>query len=112
MDKIDHHILAELQRNGRMTNNELAERVHLSPSPCLRRLRNLERDGVITSYTAVIDHEKFGLPISIFAMIRLDKHDEETVGTFERRVLDVDEIMGCYLMAGSHEGTRDASRPE
>jgi len=103
MDRTDRRLLRELQRNGRITNNELAEKVHLSPSPCLRRLRNLEKTGVIAGYTAIVDPEKFGLPINVFVMIRLDKHDEERVAVFERKVQEVDEIMGCYLMAGTHD---------
>ncbi len=103
MDSFDRQIIRELQADGRITNNELAERINLSPSPCLRRLRNLERDGVITGYTALVDHEKYGLPISAFTMIRLDRHDEKTVAAFERRICDVPEILECHLMAGADD---------
>lgn len=101
MDAIDRSILHELQKNGRISNNDLAAKVNLSPSPCLRRIRKLERDGVIRDYTAVLDHDKCGWPISVFAMIRLQRHDESTVQQFEKSIADLDMILECFLMAGS-----------
>lgn len=103
MDQTDRRIVRELQKNARLTNNELAERVNLSPSPCLRRVRNLERQGVLQGYTAIIDYEKYGLPISVFVSVKLHEHSEESVQAFERSVKDVDEILECYLMAGSQD---------
>lgn len=103
MDKIDQKIIRELQKNGRITNQELAEKVNLSPSPCLRRLKNLETSGVIQGYTAVVDRNQYGLPISVFAMIRLNSHDTDTVKRFEDRIADTEEIIECFLMAGSHD---------
>lgn len=101
MDNIDKNIIHELQKNGRMSNNDLAAKVNLSPSPCLRRVRKLEREGIIRDYTAVVDHDKYGWPISVFAMIRLQRHDEATVKTFEKHIADLDMILECFLMAGS-----------
>ncbi len=101
MDTIDRKIVSELQKDGRITNNDLANAVNLSPSPCLRRVRKLERDGVIQEYTAVVDHDKCGWPISVFAMIKLQRHDETTVQTFERQVQNLEMILECFLMAGS-----------
>lgn len=101
MDSIDQKIVYELQKDGRITNNDLAAAVNLSPSPCLRRVRRLERDGVIQDYTAIVDHNKCGWPISVFAMIRLQRHDEQTVQTFEQHVRNLDMILECFLMAGS-----------
>jgi len=101
MDTIDTNILHELQKNGRISNNDLAANVNLSPSPCLRRVRKLEREGIIQGYTAVVDHDKCGWPISVFAMIRLQRHDESTVQQFEKHVGDLDMILECFLMAGS-----------
>lgn len=101
MDIIDRNILHELQKDGRITNNDLAANVNLSPSPCLRRVRKLEREGIIQDYTAVVDHDKCGWPISVFAMIRLQRHDEATVQQFEKHVGDLDMILECFLMAGS-----------
>jgi len=100
MDKIDQHIIRELQRNGRLTNNELAERVNLSPSPCLRRLRNLEKRGVIHGYTALVNQKAYGLPITVFIRIRLEHHSRESVETFENHISAIDEVLDCYLMTG------------
>ena len=103
MDATDRKIIRELQANARLTNNDLAERINLSPSPCLRRVRNLEREGVILGYTAIVDQEKYGLPISVFVSIRLERHSEEMVSGFEKAVQDIDEILECYLMTGTND---------
>ncbi len=100
MDDKDRQILRQLQMDGRLTNQELADRVHLSPSPCLRRLRNLEASGIIQGYTAIIDQKAYGLPITVFVRIRLERHSRESVATFERMISDIDEVMDCYLMTG------------
>ncbi len=100
MDDKDLQILRELQKNGRLSNAELAERVNLSPSPCLRRLRNLEKLGVIEGYTAIINQKSYGLPVTVFIQIRLDHHSTEAAQEFERRIQDIDEVMDCHLMTG------------
>jgi len=100
MDTKDRQIIRELQRDGRLSNHELAERVNLSPSPCLRRLRNLEKSGVIQGYTALIDQKAYGLPITVFIRIRLEHHSKPTVNTFEESIAKIDEILDCYLMTG------------
>lgn len=101
MDAIDINIIHELQKDGRISNNDLAAKVNLSPSPCLRRVRKLEREGILRKYTAVVDHAKCGWPISVFAMIRLQRHDEATVQLFEKHIGQLDMILECFLMAGS-----------
>lgn len=101
MDKIDHAIVKELQTNGRLTNQELAERINLSPSPCLRRVRNLEESGIITGYRAIIDPKKYGLNVTIFARITLQQHNKDIVTNFESAIQDLDEVMECYLLTGS-----------
>jgi DNA-binding Lrp family transcriptional regulator len=100
MDKLDRQIIRELQRDGRLTNLELAERVNLSPSPCLRRLRNLETSGVIQGYTALIDQKAYGVPLTVFVSIALEKHSKETVRAFEQKVDDIDAILDCFLTTG------------
>jgi len=100
MDSKDRQIIRELQRDGRLSNHELAERVNLSPSPCLRRLRNLEKSGVIQGYTALIDQKAYGLPITVFIRIRLEHHSRQAVQTFEENIANIDEILDCYLMTG------------
>ncbi len=101
MDKKDRQILRELQSNGRMTNNELAEKVNLSPSPCLRRLKKLEQDGVIQGYSTQIDQKAYGLPITVFVHIRLDEHSTQSSKKFEEAIRRVDNVLDCYLMTGN-----------
>ena len=103
MDAIDFRIVRELQANARLTNQELSERVNLSPSPCLRRLRNLEKTGVIVGYTALVDQDKYGLPINVFLSVRLEKQTQELIRTFERRIQDIDEVLECYTTTGTHD---------
>lgn len=103
MDDIDRKILDLLQKNGRISNHDLAQAVHLSPSPCLRRVKKLEKNGIIKGYSARVDRTQYGLPISVFAMIKLASHDAETIAQLEALIGDIDEIVDCYLMAGSHD---------
>jgi len=100
VDAKDRQIVAALQKDGRLTNQELSERVALSPSPCLRRLRLLEEAGVIKGYTAIVDEKAYGLPITVFVRIRLQRHTQEVVEAFERRIRDIDTILDCYVMTG------------
>lgn len=103
MDAIDRKIVAALMEDGRLTNQELSERVGLSPSPCLRRVRNLETAGVIKGYTALIDQERYGLPINVFVSIRLERQTDAALRAFERGIERLDEVMECYLMTGSRD---------
>jgi DNA-binding Lrp family transcriptional regulator len=100
MDEKDKQIIAALQQDGRLTNQELSERVNLSPSPCLRRLRLLEEGGVIKGYTAIVDEQAYGLPITAFVRIRLERHTKKVVETFEKEVRAIDTILDCYVMTG------------
>ncbi|WP_176594198.1 Lrp/AsnC family transcriptional regulator [Sphingobium sp. EM0848] len=100
IDDLDRKILAELQDNGRMTNQELSERVGLSPSPCLRRLKQLEADKVITRYVALVDPDSVGLGVTAFVRIRLDRQDDRQLTIFEEAVAGFPEVMECYLMTG------------
>ena len=103
MDAIDRNIVRELQTNARLTNQELSERINLSPSPCLRRVRNLERTGVIVGYTAIVDQEKYGLPINVFLSVRLEKQTQELIRTFEEHIQDIDEVLECYTTTGTND---------
>ncbi|MGE3747128.1 MAG: Lrp/AsnC family transcriptional regulator [Sphingomonadaceae bacterium] len=100
IDPIDRRILVELQNDGRMTNQELSEKVGLSPSPCLRRLKQLESDGVITRYVALVDPDQLGLGVTAFVRVRLDQQDDKHLNRFESAVADFPEVMECYLMTG------------
>lgn len=100
VDPTDRRILSELQVDGRMSNQELSERVGLSPSPCLRRLKQLEDRRVITRYVALVDPERLGLGVTGFIRVRLDQQDDRHLATFEKAVNSFAEVMECYLMTG------------
>lgn len=100
MDEKDKQIIRALQRDGRMTNQELALNVNLSPSPCLRRLKLLEQGGIIKGYTADIDAEAYGLPVTVFVRVSLDSHTEATVKQFEIDIARVDQVLECFVMTG------------
>jgi len=100
MDSKDRQIIRVLQRDGRITNQDLAAEVHLSPSPCLRRLRNLEAEGAIRGYAADVDAARYGLPVTVFVRIKLERHNQEDVGHFESRVKAMDEVLECHVMTG------------
>ncbi|MFZ7094365.1 Lrp/AsnC family transcriptional regulator [Primorskyibacter sp. 2E233] len=103
LDSKDQQIIRALQRNGRMTNQDLAAEVNLSPSPCLRRLKLLEESGVITGYSANIDAEAYGLPVTVFVHVRLNSHTEATVKQFEADISRVDQVLECFVMTGASD---------
>lgn len=100
LDAIDRRILKILQRNGRIQNIELAKEVGLSPSPCLRRVRILEEEGVIERYVAVLNAAKIDKGLTVFARIWLSGQDAETVDGFTEAVIRLPEVVECHLMAG------------
>ena len=100
LDRIDLMLLAQLQRAGRQTHAELAERVHLSPSACLRRVQRLERDGVITGYRAEVDPERLGLGLQAFVRVQLKSHDAARIDTFARQVNAWPEVVACHALTG------------
>ncbi|WP_158881078.1 Lrp/AsnC family transcriptional regulator [Rhodanobacter sp. L36] len=100
LDRTDLRILAVLQGEGRITNADLAERVSLSPSACLRRLQRLESDKVITGYAAQIDPEAIGLGLQAFVRVQLSKHESAAIEDFVARVNDWDEVVACHALTG------------
>lgn len=100
MDQIDKRILKALQKNGKLQNNELAEYIGLSPSPCLRRVKQLEGAGIIDQYVALVNPQKVNLSLTVFARIWLKSQDEQTVNQFIDAIMDIAEIVECQLMAG------------
>jgi len=100
IDAKDRQILRALQRDGRLTNLDLAAQVNLSPSPCLRRVRLLEEAGIIAGYAAIVAPRAVGLRITAFIRVTLTRHDREAVSRFEARVQDIDAILDCHLMTG------------
>lgn len=101
LDKTDYAIIAALQDNGRLTNLELAERVNLSPSPCLRRVKKLEAAGVISGYHAEVDERAYGLPLTIFVRVTLERHNKDVIARFENAIREMEEVMECHLLTGS-----------
>jgi Lrp/AsnC family leucine-responsive transcriptional regulator len=99
-DAIDQKILEALQADGRITNQELADQVGLSPSPCLRRVRQLETAGIISRYVALVDPEALGLSVTAFVRVRLDQQDDRHLEAFETAVSQFPQVMECYLMTG------------
>lgn len=100
MDRIDRHILQVLQQDGKLQNNELATKVGLSPSPCLRRVKQLEDEGVIEKYVALLNPQKLNLSLTVFARIWLKGQDLETVNDFVDAIQEMPEVVECQLMAG------------
>ena len=103
LDSLDLRILSELQRDGSLTNVELARRVHLSPSPCLTRVKALEAAGVIRQYVALADPKALGLGLSVFISISLKAQSKEALAIFEQRIGEHEEVMECYLMTGDSD---------
>ena len=103
LDDIDRHILLELQLDGRLTNQELADRVGLSPSPCLRRVRALEQAGVISGYRAVVSPDAVGLSITAFVRLTLSSHATDAVDGVEEELRGIPEVTEAYLLAGDHD---------
>src|SRR6516165_7103478 len=103
LDTIDYRIITELQADARLSNVELAERVGLSPSPCLRRVKRLERDGYIIGYRAALNRERVGLGFSVFVGVKIDSHANERALTFEEAVCALPEVIACHLVSGEAE---------
>jgi Lrp/AsnC family transcriptional regulator, leucine-responsive regulatory protein len=103
LDATDRRILAELQADGRMSLADLAEKVGLSPSPCLRRVRMLEKDGVIARYVAVLDQRAVGLPVSVFVSVKLERQRQESLDRFAKAIERWPEVLECYLMTGPRD---------
>ncbi|MDR3390864.1 MAG: Lrp/AsnC family transcriptional regulator [Sulfuriferula sp.] len=100
IDKFDRQILRELQQDGRISNQELADRIGLSPSPCLRRVRALEEAGVITAYRALVDAKSLGLSLMALVHISMDQHTPERFSHFEAAIGEIPEVMECLLITG------------
>jgi len=100
---VDRRILRALQEDGRLTIQALADKVGLSPSPCLRRLRQLERAGVLSGYSANIEQKAVGLPVSVFISIKLERQRADNLDAFGAAIARWPEVMECYLMTGQYD---------
>ncbi len=103
LDAFDRAILRALQHEGRIANAQLAQRVNLSESACLRRVRALEEKGLIEGYTALVSQQQAGCPVNVFISITLDRQDETDLRRFEEAVRQIPEVMECYLMTGDFD---------
>ncbi|KGM07286.1 Transcriptional regulator, AsnC family [Methylophaga thiooxydans] len=100
LDRYDQMILDTLQKQGRITNQELAEAIKLSPSPCLRRVRQMEEEGLIDGYVALLNAKKLGLTLMAFIGISMDKHTPERFEALESTLADYPEVLECHLITG------------
>jgi len=100
LDRYDLSILAELQRDARISNQELAERIGLSPSPCSRRVKQLEDDGYISRQVALLDRKKLGLSLTAYVLIGMDRHTPERFETFEAAIRNLPQVLECSLVTG------------
>ncbi|WP_310618880.1 Lrp/AsnC family transcriptional regulator [Flexibacterium corallicola] len=103
LDKIDLEILKNLQEDGRLTNVELANKVALSPSPCLRRVKNLEETGVINGYQASLDRKVVGLGMTVFVELRVAKQSRDKVIAIQTRLVEQSEVVSCHLVSGQSD---------
>ena len=101
MDATDRKMLAVLQEEGRISNAALAERLHLSPSPCLRRMRALEQDGVIAGYRAVLDRDKLGIPITVFVELKVEGHSDRSAAAITEAINATPEIVAAHIVSGA-----------
>jgi Lrp/AsnC family transcriptional regulator, leucine-responsive regulatory protein len=101
LDRVDRRLLEVLQREGRLSNVALAERVHLSPSPCLRRMKALEEGGVIEGYRAVLDREAVGLGLTVFVEVKVEGHSEAVASAVQEAVTAMPEVVSCHIVSGA-----------
>jgi Lrp/AsnC family leucine-responsive transcriptional regulator len=101
LDRIDRRILEEIQRNGRITNLELADAVGLSPTPCSRRVKRLEDSGIIDRHVTLLNQSRLGLKLTAFITIAMDRHTPERFDNFERQVLEFPEVIECSVVTGN-----------
>jgi Lrp/AsnC family leucine-responsive transcriptional regulator len=111
-DKVDRAIVAQLQRDGRMANVDLADAVGLSPSACLRRVRALEADGIIAGYRAEVSRAKAGLGLTVFIGLKVAVHSREASSQVEQALLGIPAVVACYLVSGSDDFLVEAAVPD
>jgi Lrp/AsnC family leucine-responsive transcriptional regulator len=112
IDRMDRKILETLQAEGRLSNVELADRVALSPSPCLRRVKRLEDDGVIAGYRAVLDRGAVGLGLTVFLEIKVGKHSRDNAAMLQKALADMPEIVSCHIVSGTADFLAEVVVPD
>jgi Lrp/AsnC family transcriptional regulator, leucine-responsive regulatory protein len=112
LDLVDRRMLEILQHDGRISNAALAEQLHLSPSPCLRRLRALERESVIQGYRAELDRARLGLGLTVFIDLKVDGHSEHTAATISTVLLAAPEVISAHIVSGSADFRLEVAVPD
>ncbi|WP_317917240.1 Lrp/AsnC family transcriptional regulator [Vibrio sp. MACH09] len=103
MDKFDQHLLELLQQDGRLSTVELAERVGLSASPCARRLKKLEQQGVIEGYSALLNRQKIGIAMTVFVEVSLSNHQAQSIDKFEAEIVEMKQVVSCHVVSGAYD---------
>jgi Lrp/AsnC family transcriptional regulator, leucine-responsive regulatory protein len=103
LDAIDTRIIAALQADGRLSNHQLAERIGLSPSPCLRRVKRLEREGYIESYRAVLQRDRVGLGFTAFVTVKIEGHADLAADTLQDAMIAMPEVVACHMVSGDSD---------
>ncbi len=112
LDAIDRRILAALQADGRLSNVELAERVGLSPSPCLRRVNRLEREGYVEGYRAMLGRKQIGLGLTVFVGVKIEGHADDRATAFEEEAVACAEVVACHMVAGDADYLLEVTVPD
>jgi Lrp/AsnC family leucine-responsive transcriptional regulator len=112
LDAFDHRIMTALQGDGRLTNVELADRIGLSPSPCLRRVKRLEQEGYIDAYRAQLSRSKIGLGVTVFVGIKLHAHANDRAEVFEQTVIAIPEVLACHMVSGEDDYLLEVVTPD
>ncbi len=103
MDKIDRQLLRLIQKDATLTAAELADHVGLSPSPCARRIKRLEQEGVINGYRAMVSRDTVGIAMSVFVEVSLNNHQALSIDEFERAIVEMDEVISCHVVSGAYD---------
>ncbi len=112
LDSFDRKILVALQQDGRLSNVDLSERVGLSPSPCLRRVKRLEREGYIRGYRAVLDRRKVGLGLTVYVDIKVEKHSTENAAMHQRLLEAIPEVVAAHMVSGEADFVAEVVVPD
>jgi len=112
LDAIDRRIVAALQADGRLSNVDLAEKVGLSPSPCLRRVNRLEREGYVEGYRAMLGRKRIGLGLTVFVGVKIEGHADDRATTFEEEAVAFPEVVACHMVAGDADYLLEVTVPD
>ncbi|MCS0139408.1 Lrp/AsnC family transcriptional regulator [Vibrio alginolyticus] len=103
MDKIDRQLINLMQKDATLTTAELADQVGLSASPCARRIKRLEQEGVISGYRAIVSRDTVGIAMTVFVEVSLNNHQASSIDEFEHAVVEMDEVLSCHVVSGAYD---------